>query len=116
MAKEEVVKPLRDTLLNIALSSIMTYLKVQFPFFNLPIIRNITELIISKILSIAFDETELGIYILMIRHTTSKEAQRFEIAVFKHKEAILRGTDEDKEKAREELLSAFRDLVKFGNH
>lgn len=114
MAKEAMTQSLRDTLLALALQGIMTYLRAQFPFFNLPIIRNITELAVSKILALALDQTELGVYIVMIKHTTSKQAQRFEIAAYKHREAILRGSDAEIRKAREELLNAFKDLSKFG--
>lgn len=94
-------------------TGVLAYIYAAFPFFNLPIIKNITSLVVKKIFRIGFELGELSINYLLIDIDTSKQRKEFEKAAIRDKEVQANGSPEDKEKSRQAKMDAFRAFAKL---
>lgn len=92
----------------------MAYLSVQFPFLNIPVVKQLIRLVVNKILTIAIRSTELAGYFEIIDFKTGKEADDFKEVAEKHEKAKETGATKDEiEKLELAKIDAARNLIKF---
>lgn len=91
----------------------MLYITTQFPFFGLPIIRLITRLAVDKVITIAINDTEFGGFVIFSKVITKEQAAEFDKHSKKNDEVQKNGTPEEKQKAKQDLINATRNLVKY---
>ena len=115
MTIDDLVEQLKGAIITIGTQSVMAFLSVNAPFFALPVIRQITEFAVNKIISLAIKETEIGAFFAYVDIYTKAQVKAFEEAAIRNKIAQESGTDEEKKKAEEAFIAAARDLIKF-NH
>jgi hypothetical protein len=99
-----------EVLLEIATKQTTTLVASQLPILALPLISPLASFVISKILQIAFEKTELAIYMANVDQKTQKQATEFIEA--KKKASVAQGPEETK-KAQDELRQKQRDLLTF---
>lgn len=91
----------------------MTYLSVQFPFFNIPVVKQITRFIVRKIISIIINKTELGLTMIHnILHTTA-QGKDFIQSVHNYAEVVKHGTPEEIEAAKKDKIDKARNLIRL---
>ncbi len=115
MNRDDYVKALKDAAVQAGVKLVMEYLIGQLPFFGLFMVKGITTAAVGWVLETAVKFTEFGAFFLYIDLRTSAEGRAFEKAAMKNFEAQKDGTDEEKQKAESDLISAFRNLVKLSN-
>lgn len=106
MTTQELVDQFKSTLISIGTKGVMTYLQAQIPFFNLPIVKFFTEMVVNKIVSIIVNYTELGIYFIHIDLKTAAQSQEFQEAAKINKEL-------PSEESKQKLIEAARKLISF---
>jgi hypothetical protein len=82
----------------------------EIPFLGSRIFSPITSILISHILKIAFEKTELALYFYQVDLETGKQASAVDEAQKALKDAK---TDEEKSIAENKLKDSLRDLVKL---
>jgi hypothetical protein len=108
--RNEAVKRIKQAALMIGKKSVMTALANQVPFFALPIVNKITSLLVEKILDLAIDKGEMGIFFLFIDIRGSVEGQQFEQAMEANEIAQSIGTEKEKQDAENNVVIALRRL------
>ena len=114
MTVDEIVKAFKSAFVRINTDLIMVALIAEVPFFGLPIISNITRLIVSQILQYGVNKGELGVYFLYVNSYTKDQANKFELAAINNKIAQEGDNDAFKKQAEDELIECARKLIKFG--
>lgn len=115
MTKQEYVNIIKSSFVNFGTKAIMSYLKVQIPFFSLPVVSYLTEMVVSKILDIAVNKTDTAIFFTFIDLRVNAQGREFSNAALKNYEVQKSGTKEEKQKSEQELIDSFRTLVKFSS-
>jgi hypothetical protein len=99
-----------EALLDIAIKQTTAFAASQLPLLAMPLISPLASFVISKVLKIAFEKTEIAIYFANVDAKTQKQATEFIEA--KKKAAIVQSPEETK-KAQDELRQKQRDLLTF---
>lgn len=100
----------KDIVLPIIKDQVLKYAISRIPSLAFPILNPIASLIISKVLEVAFKETELAIYFLNIEALTKEQVDQFK----KSQDALNNAkTDAEKTKAENEFKNNFNNLIKF---
>lgn len=113
MTHQEYIDSIKASALEIGKDAVINYIAKKAPFFLVPILNPITNLIVSKILSILITETEFAAFFLYIDTRTSHQGEVFAQMAYKNSKAQKEGSEEEKKIALENLENAFRNLVKF---
>jgi hypothetical protein len=113
LSADDFVSQLKSTLINIGTEGVMGFLTANVPFFALPVVRQITKIIVGKIISLAVNETELGLYFIHVDQYTKEQSDKFKEAAQKNAEAQANGSEEERRLAEEELINRARDLIRF---
>ena len=113
---DELVELFKRNVVDLGTKGVMTYLAVQAPVFNLPILNSIVRFLVSRVISIAVNNTELGVYFIYTDQRTSAQAKAYEKAAQASAKAQADPamTEEEKKRAEEELLACARQLVRLG--
>jgi hypothetical protein len=115
MGSEALLEKLKDSVIELGTRAVMSYLCVQFPFLNVPILKWIAGLVVGKVLTVAVKYTELGIYFIHVDVMTSQQAKHFEEAAGKLEKARTDGkTPEEIKALEEECIDRARELIRFG--
>lgn len=98
----------KKALFDLIKKQILTALVKELPFFGLKIISPITGALVSMILKIAFEKTELALYFYQVDLITDKQASAVDEA-----QKALRDAKDDEAKrlAEEKLKQSLRDLI-----
>lgn len=115
MTRDEYADNIKSAFTTIGTNGLYTLLVTAVPFFKLPIIGTITEIIIKKIVSTLVNLTELQIFFIYIDMRTAKQAKEFESAAAINRRIQESGTAEEKKNAEATLINAFRNFVKLSN-
>lgn len=118
--RDEYVALLKSAALTAAKKSVMKFLAAELPSALTTgiigsILTPVLGFIAGKVLEIAIEKTELGLFFLYIDLRTSAQGREFEKAMRKNLEAQRGGSIRDKEAAERELIDSFRRLAKFTN-
>lgn len=115
MTKQEYVNIIKSTFVNCGTKALMSYLKVQIPFFSLPVVSYLTEKVISYLLDVLANKTETGAFFIYIDFRVSAQGREFSNAALNNFEVQKNGTPEEKANAEKILIDSFRNLIKFTN-
>lgn len=113
MTKDELLHELTEAGIEALSTGILAYVYANFPFFSLPIIKNITSLTVTKIIRIGFELGELNINYLLINESVTKEQKAFENAAIHDKEVQINGSVDEKEASRKAKMDAFKAFAKL---
>lgn len=91
----------------------IAWIKTAVPFFNLPIISQLTDMVVNKIFEIGLKYTEMGAYFLLVDLTVSKQSKDFEAATIANYKIRQTGTTEEKQNAEQDLIDKARIFIKF---
>lgn len=113
---DELVELFKRNVVDLGTKGVMSYLAVQAPVFNLPILNAVIRFLVSRVISIAVNNTELGIYFIYTDQRTSAQAKAYEKAAQENAKAKADPavTEEEKKRAEEELLARARELIRLG--
>jgi hypothetical protein len=104
---------IKSVVFTMSTKSISAFIKAQIPFFNLPIISNILDMVIKQIMGIAIDKTELGAFFLYINFHVNAQGKDFLDAARKNAIIQQSGTPEEKANAEKNLINSARAFIKF---
>lgn len=82
----------------------------HLPFLKLPVIRQIFEFVIEKVLSVAINKTDYGLYVGTTTVDVMLQLKDFNKKVEVYEKAK---TGNDKYNAERELVDSFRNLAKL---
>lgn len=99
----------REAILALVKEQVIALAIKQAPFLGFKLLKPLTSLIIGKVLKIAFEETELAIYIYKINLETKKQAE----AVKKAQDELQNATDENRQEKEDELKKRLADLIRI---
>lgn len=91
----------------------MEYIQLHVPFLRLPVIREIAEWLVGKIIEILVNKTELGLFFIYVDSITDEQRRKLNEAATKNKEAQASGSEDDRRLAEAELIAAARNLLRF---
>ena len=95
------------------LKSLTDYIFKNYPGLSFPILKQLTEMAVSKILDLVFSKTELLIYMKHVDLRTSQQGRDFYQAALDNSSAQRNGTDEEKRIAKEKLINSFNTFVRL---
>lgn len=110
---DALLKSLEASFINLGTESVIAYLSVQFPFFAMPIVNRITKWMVSRIITILVQKTELGVTMIKNHINTAKQGKDFTESAQKYTEVLKNGTPEEIEKAKLDKINKARDLIRF---
>lgn len=96
-------------------AAVLTYLISIAPWVKLPVINAAFKWLISYILNVAIDKTEMGAFFLFIDIRTNEQGKAFAAAAMANREAQRSGTPEQKKQAEDALINSFRALIRLTN-
>ena len=106
---DEFVKNLKESLVNLGTTAVMSYLSVQVPVLaKIPFVPKIVEYLTRRFLTFITNASELGGYYLYIENHTKEQAQAFAEATVNYYKA--KGTA-DEQKRKEAYIEAARKLI-----
>jgi hypothetical protein len=82
-----------------AFNSLRAYLSINAPWTNAPILKQIIDIILKRLLNILFTKTEYGLYVLGVTQVVNEQNKAFKDAM------------ESKDEAK--ILEAARNLIKL---
>ena len=115
MNHQQYADIIKSAALSAGKKAVMSYIVTAVPFFALPIINPILGLVVNWVLTIAIDETEMGLFFMYIDFRTNLQGKEFEAAALENFRAQTEGTEEEKINAEKNLIAKFRALAKFSN-
>lgn len=110
---DQTVKALKETAVKLGVNGVTTFLGAQAPFTKLPVISTILNLIVTKILDIAVNKTELGSFIVHTDKKVDGQVEDFEEAHKNRELASPLASKEEIEKLEQDKINAARALLKF---
>ena len=90
------------------------FLATQSSFFALPIVNQITIIILERVFSLGLKYTSLAAYFGKVDLSVGKQAEEFKKAAEANQQAQLSANKKEQEKAEQDLINSARDLIKFG--
>lgn len=115
MTQQQYVDLIKSALLTATRKAVMDYLVAQIPFLGWAFVNPIVGMIVDQILSIVFQQTELAAFFFYIDFRTVAQGKDFENAAVANQTAQTNGTPEQKAKAEQDLITAFRAFAKLTN-
>jgi len=102
------MNPILAATFDLVKSQALKYIVSKIPIFGGVFLNPLLNLIVTHVLKIAFEQTELLIYFAKVDHMTKKQADAVKASQENLEKAV---TAEEKEKARNELKNNLRDLI-----
>lgn len=115
MTHDEYARMIKSTLSNLVIKSVLSVLTAYLPWMAWGPFRYMAEWVITKVITIAFDQTEMAIFFEYVDMRTSKQGREFDAAALRNHEVQKTGTPEEKKAAEEELKVKFKALAKLRN-
>jgi hypothetical protein len=109
---EDLVRKAKSSFHSWSLELAMGAIVTAQPWLGLPVINQITRIIVSRILTVLIDQGELGAFILNTKFLVSVQAQEYRYAVAKLI-FLDKASDAEYEKAERNVNEAFNRLVRF---
>lgn len=113
MNKEEYKDAILSAGITVFSKLTVAWLKTTFPFFNFPVISQLTDLFVQKVYEIGFKFTEMGVYFLRVDLGVSKQSREFEQSALHNYEIKKIGTKEEIRDAEKNLIDKARIFIKF---
>lgn len=104
------MNPLLAATFELIKSQVIKYIVSKAPIFGGTLFNPLLNLVVTHILKIAFEQTELAIYFLQTDKMTKEQAEKVKQSQDNLKKAE---TPEEKEKATNELKNHLRDLIRI---
>ena len=101
---------------DLSYSVLTKWLKAKLPFLNLPILSQLTDYFIKKIVTKLYSEADILIFFHYTDLRVRRQGQEYmDAAIAWHNiKDDSNATDEEKAKAREHLISSFTAFAKLG--
>jgi|LakMenE01Jun11ns_1017448.scaffolds.fasta_scaffold9953450_5 hypothetical protein len=114
MSREAYIAALRESALLLAKRLTMQYIVGRFPFVGLAFPNAIVGLVVGKVLEIALQKTELGLFFAYVDVRTSRQGREFEASMSAYLMAQKGGYGpEAKRLAEDRLINSFESFVRF---
>lgn len=85
----------------------------QYPFLGLPVVRTLTNAVVTAICMRLIKSTEVGSYIIISVIDNNLDANKFDSLSSYNYEVQKEGSLDDKKKSEDELLNAARTMLKL---
>lgn len=113
MTRDEYVASLKSTFLAVGVKQVMEFLISKSAFFGLSFINPIMAYIVSKVVTILIEKTDVAIFFLYIDMRVGEQAKNYETAALNNHYAQI-GTDEElKKKTEADLIRTFTEFATF---
>lgn len=106
MNTEDLLESFKDSVIKLGVDAVCTYLYAQLPFLNLPVVKQITRMIVNVVIETLVKYTEIGLYFAYVDIAVAKQAADYREAALKHKENPTHETQQAK-------IDAARNLIRF---
>ncbi len=111
---DDLVKRVKSAAVEAAFQWAMGHLTVLFPFIQLPIIKQIVEIVLRSQLEKMADKGELGAYMLKNHIEIGKQVVEYDEASKKLDQAPKDMSPEERKRLEDEKIKRARDLIDFG--
>lgn len=115
MKHSEYIGILKDTLTKLVIKSATSLVFKKIPFLAWGPIGPLVSGIIEKFVIMLFNETEMVIFLKYTDFRISRQGKEFSEAAIRNFEIQRTGSEDEKRKSEEELISAFRNFIKLAN-
>lgn len=111
----DIITALEPYAEQISVQAILGYLDTAVPFFSLPVISQIVSFLVTQFIDLIV--TKLGIVTLNLTTIieTGMQNQAFVAAATANLQAQTNGNQDDKNQAKQNLLNAARNFIKFSS-
>ncbi len=113
MKSSDYTQIIKKAFINFGIVEVSKYVAKQIPWLFLPIFSPITNLIISKIVFILVEKTEVGLFFLYTDMRVDQQGRNFSDAVMNNHRLQLEGTEDEKKQAEHELMVSFKTFASF---
>ena len=110
MNLDSVIENAKRMMIEEGMRAAFVALSLELPFLNFPIVKQVTQFMMKKVIEAALTKGENAAFNLYIEKITKGQAEDFKKAVAK-KEAAL--TDEERRKYEQAQIDAFKRLTKL---
>jgi hypothetical protein len=115
MNQQQYVDLLKSSLLTATKKAVFDYIVGRIPWLGSALFSSITSMVINTVLKIAIEQTEMAAFFWYIDLRTAAQGKDFEKAALANQIAQMNGTPDEKKKAEQNLINAFRAFAKFSN-
>ena len=112
MTRDEYAALLKDAALTTGKRLVIEAIGKAVPFLGTSFFSPIVGWIVGKVLTIAIEQTEFGLFFLYIDLRTSSQGRDFEKAA-QANQAAQKGTPDEKQKAEAHLIDALRRFARY---
>lgn len=113
---DKTLTAVAEVLIKMGTEGVMTYLSVQFPFLNAPVLKQIVRYFVNKIIDVAITRTEMGAYFGVVDLKTGHEGKEFDHAGLALQQAQEKGDPNEIARLEQEKMDAFRKLVRIRSY
>lgn len=113
MTKDEYVDYIKSTFITVGRKSVMGALTAQFPILTNPFFNKVVDLIVEKVITVLVNAGEMQVFFWYTDFRVANQSEAFVEAAKANKIAQESGTPEEKKRAEENLMVAFRTFAKF---
>lgn len=104
------MNPILAATFDLVKSQVIKSIVSKIPIFGGIFLNPILNLVVTHILKIAFEQTELAIYFMQVDKMTEEQASKVKESQSNLEKAV---TPEEKEKARNDLKNNLKDLIRI---
>jgi hypothetical protein len=115
MKHSEYVKVIQKTITDLAIRKILEALLKEAPFLFWGPFGPITKALITKVVMKAYEQGEMLAFFKYIDMRVDAQGVAFTKAAIKNHHIQQHGTEDEKKKAEQELIVAFKSFVKLSN-
>lgn len=112
-SRQEYIEAVKSSFVSLAKKQIISVLTKQFAFLAWGPLAPLFSIFIEKILTIAVNNTETGIFFLYVDFRVNQQSREFSRAALENYRIQISGTQEEKNEAEKKLIKIFDDFVKF---
>lgn len=113
--RQAYVDSMKAAFVKAGTDAIMGYLIAEVPFLESPVIKQVVEHFVQKIVQLLVDKGETAAFFAYIDMRGAQQGEDFSVAADKYRVALAKGDANEIKKAEKELEDSFRALVKFTN-
>lgn len=113
--RQEYIDAVKSSFVSLAKKQVILALVKQFAFLAWGPAAPLLSILVEKILTIAVNSTETGIFFMYVDFRVSQQSRDFSKAALENYQIQISGTQEEKNEAEKKLIKTFDDFVKFSH-
>ncbi len=115
MTRQEYIDIIKSAFLTAGKKAVVGFLVEKFAFFSLPIVNPLLKMVVEKILTILIQNAEMLAFFTYTDFRVAQQGKAFEEAALKNHLAQQGGSDDEKKRAEELLITSLRTFVRISS-